>query len=181
MALPATVYRVSIELNDVDRHCYAALSTTAAQHPSETQERLLVRLLAYALCYDDGLTFTRGICVSDEPDIWLKTADDRVAHWIEVGLPDPQRVLKACRHCQQVTLFAYGSAAERWLNSHRAQLAELTNFELYRVDDLFLASLLATLQRNIHWQLTRSDSRLYLAVAQTHLETELIRIDLSEA
>ncbi len=98
MALPSTIYRTTVQLADIDRSIYETLQTTVARHPSETEERLIARLLALALFYEPDLGFTKGISATDEPDLWLKGADGRVQLWVEVGLPDAERIIKAARH-----------------------------------------------------------------------------------
>src|SRR5512136_652890 len=110
MALPSTIYRTTIQLSDIDRGVYETLQASVARHPSETEERLVARLLASALCYEDGLQFTRGICVGEEPDLWSIGPDGRVTLWVEVGLPEPERLIKAARHVERVVLLACGSA-----------------------------------------------------------------------
>ncbi|HEY5514244.1 MAG TPA: YaeQ family protein, partial [Geomonas sp.] len=113
MALPSTVYRASVQLSDLDRQVYEQLQTTIVRHPSETAERLVARLLAYALCFEEGLSFTKGVGSGDEPDLWSKGPDGRVKLWIEVGLPDPDRLAKSCRHVERAVLFACGPAQTR--------------------------------------------------------------------
>ncbi len=171
MALPATIYRASIQLADLDRNRYEQLQTTVARHPSETAERLLARLLAYALCYEADLTFTKGICAGDEPDLWVKEPDGRVATWIEVGLPDPERLIKACRHAGRVVLFAYGPVRFRWEQQHLAKLAALNNLTIIGLEQEFLARLVTRLQRAIVWELTVTEGALYLSVGGETLET----------
>lgn len=173
MALPATIYRVSIALADVDRSRYQQLQETVARHPSETAERLAARLLAYALCYEEGLAFTRGICAGDEPDLWIKGPDGRVRLWVEVGLPDPERLLKASRHAERVLLFACGSGRSRWESAHVPRLARVPNLTAYGLDHAFLKQVVARLQRSIEWSLTVTERTLYLCVAGETLETPL--------
>ena len=179
MALPATIYRVSIQLSDVDRNRYATLATTVARHPSETDQRLIVRLIAYALCYEEEIAFTRGICVADEPDLWIKSYDGRVQNWIEVGLPDAQRLVKAGHHSQQVVLFAYGGSFERWLTNSRVQLATMDNLRVFYLADELIDSLLVQLNRSVDWQLTCSDGILYFTVAGGSIVADLVEIDLT--
>ena len=106
MALPTTIYRVNIQLSDVDRGVYEPLQSTVARHPSETEERLVARLLAYALFFEPELAFTKGISAVDEPDLWLKGPDGRVLLWVEVGMPEADRIIKAGRHTERVALVA---------------------------------------------------------------------------
>ncbi|MCP3176491.1 YaeQ family protein [Desulfuromonas sp. KJ2020] len=173
MALPATIYRVVIDLADLDRGCYARLETTAARHPSETAERLVTRLLAYALCYHEELGFTKGICAGDEPDLWSREADGRVLEWIEVGLPDADRLRKASRHAGRVVLVASGSGLRRWLEQHQAKLASVPNLTILALDAEFIGRLAASLERAINWSLTVTEGTLYLTRGGETLEAPL--------
>lgn len=179
MALPATIHRVAIELSDVDQNRYASISTTAARHPSETAERLIARLIAYALSYDDDIAFTRGICEAEEPDLWIKSLDGRLLDWIEVGLPEPKRLAKASNHCERVTLFAYGEAFERWLVGSKKQLTTIKNFRLFYLSEDLIAPLVTQLKRSVEWQLTHSDRTLYITAGDESVVGELVEIDLT--
>lgn len=171
MALPSTIYRFSLELSDIDRQIYESLQATVARHPSETEERLVARLLAYALFYEPGLEFTKGISAGDEPDLWLKGADGRSLLWIEVGLPDSERLLKACRHCERVALMACGNSLPAWEREHLSKLVGVRNLSVITFDQKFIAQLVSRLERNIRWSITRTEGSLYLAVADETLET----------
>ena len=173
MALPPTIYRASIQLCDIDRNRYEQLQVTVARHPSETAERLVARLLAYALSYEDGLVFTRGICAGDEPDLWMKGPDGRVILWLEVGLPDAERLLKASRHAERVILFACGAGRQRWESAHLPRLARADNLMVFGLEQDFLQQLVDRLQRGINWSLTVTAVTLYLAVANETLESPL--------
>src|SRR4051812_15158853 len=120
MALPSTIYRAALQLSDTDRGIYETLQFTLARHPSETAERLVLRLLAYAVCYSPELAFTKGVGAGDEPDLWVKGADDRTALWVEVGTPEPERLLKAARHAGRVVLVAAAANRYRWDEQHLA-------------------------------------------------------------
>lgn len=176
MALPATIYRASIQLSDVDRSIYESVQTTVARHPSETEERLAARLLAYALFYEPELSFTRGVAAGDEPDLWVKGPDGRVALWVEVGLPDAERLLKASRHAGRVVLLAFGSARWRWEEQQLPKLAGVPNLAVLGLDQGFLGSVVARLQRSIAWSLTVTEGALYLAVDGETLETSPARL-----
>ncbi len=176
MALPSTVYRASVQLSDLDRQVYQQLQTTIAKHPSETEERLVARLLAYALCFEEELVFTKGVGSGDEPDLWSKGADGRVKLWIEVGLPDPERLAKSCRHVEQAVLFACGPTQSRWLTQHQPKLAASRNLTVIGLDYKFLGSLVENLQRVINWSLTVTEGALYLTVADRTLESALLHL-----
>ena len=180
MALPSTIYRATVQLSDVDRNLYETLQTTVAQHPSETEERLVARLLAYALSYEPELAFTKGVSAADEPDLWVKGPDGRVTTWIEVGLPDPERLAKASRHVGRVILFAAGHALPRWEEQHLAKLNGISNLTILGIDQAFLSRLVDRLQRSIVWDLTITEGALYLTVGGETMETTLTTIKLSE-
>ncbi len=176
MALPPTIYRVSLQLSDLDRNCYEHLQFTVARHPSETAERLAARLFAYALCHEEGLVFSKGVGAGDEPDLWAKAADGRVRLWVEVGQPDPERLLRASRHAEQVVLFACGGNRWRWEKAHLPRLAAIANLTVYGLEDEFLQQIVARLQRAIEWSLTVTEGMLYLTVGETTLEAPLITL-----
>ncbi len=173
MALPATIYKATITLSDIDRGLYATLTATVAQHPSETEERLVARLLAYALFYEEGLSFTKGLCASDEPEIWLKGGDGRVQSWVEVGLPDSERIIKASRHSGQVRLLACGRALPNWEQQHLPKLARLANLTIVTIDQTFLAAAVQRLERSLVWSVTITEGACYLTIGDETLETVL--------
>ena len=173
MALPSTIYRASVQLSDLDRQVYEQLQTTIAKHPSETEERLLARLLAFALCYEEGLVFTKGVGSGDEPDLWSMTADGRVRLWIEVGLPDADRLAKSCRHVERAVLVACGQALPRWQAQHLQKLTSCPNLTVIGIDPGFLGKLVEKLQRSINWSLTVTEGALYLTVDDQTMETTI--------
>jgi uncharacterized protein YaeQ len=158
----STIYRAGIQLSDSDREVYTDLKLTLACHPSETKERLLARLLAYALNYEEGIEFTKGICDGESPDLWLRDENSKIRHWIEVGMPDPERLERACRKSEKVTLYLYGRQVARWSAMHQQRLALLSNLDILLIDTPFLQGLVENLERNIQWSLTRSGGVLYL-------------------
>ncbi|QWV95589.1 YaeQ family protein [Geomonas oryzisoli] len=173
MALPSTIYRASVQLSDLDRQIYADIQTTVAQHPSETAERLLARLLAYALCYEEDLSFTKGVGSGDEPDLWSKGPDGRVQLWVEVGQPDPERLAKSCRHVERAFLFAFGANVGRWLPQHQQKLAGIKNLSVLTLDFKFLTLLSAKLERVINWSVTVTEGNIYLTAGDQTIETTL--------
>lgn len=176
MALPATIFRATIELADIDRGLYEKLETTVARHPSETNERLVARLFAYALYYNEDLSFTKGIAAADEPDLWTKEPDGRVREWIEVGLPDFERLRKVSRHAEAVILVASGSASAlwRWQEQMLPKLAVIDNLTILALEPAFVAQIVALLQRAIHWSLTITEGAIYLTIGDATLEANLL-------
>lgn len=128
MALKATVFKATLNIADMDRHYYADHHLTLARHPSETDERLMVRLVAFALTADDQLEFTRGLSTDDEPDLWRKSLTGDIEHWIEVGLPEEDRIRKACNRADRVTLYVYGGrGVPVWWDKHHNRLERFSN------------------------------------------------------
>jgi len=171
MALPSTVYRVTIQLSDVDRGVYEAIQTTVARHPSETEERLIARLLAYTLYFEPELAFSRGISATDEPDIWLKGPDGRVLLWVEVGLPEADRILKASRHTERTALVACGRTLHLWEQQQLSKLEGVQNLSVISFDQTFIACLTDGLDRSITWDVTISEGVMYLNRGKETFET----------
>ncbi len=167
MALKATVFKAILNIADMDRHYYADHHLTIARHPSETDERMMVRLLAFALNASESLEFCRGLSTDDEPDLWQKDLTGHIEHWIEVGLPEEDRIRKACHRADKVTLYCYGGrAVPVWWEKHHHRLERhqnLTVSVLAADDTAALASLAArsmNLQVNIQdGEVTVSDDQ----------------------
>jgi uncharacterized protein YaeQ len=173
MALPSKVYKASIQLSDVDRGVYETLQATVAQHPSETEERLVARLLAYAIFHEPELTFTKGISATDEPDLWVKRANDRVRLWVEVGLPEPDRIIKASRHSERVALLACGRTIAIWDQQQLPKLEKLANLTVISLDQSLITSLATWLERSITWSVTITEGTLYLTIGEETLEAAI--------
>ncbi|MCA0392777.1 MAG: YaeQ family protein [Proteobacteria bacterium] len=128
MAPNATIHRVELQVSDMDRHYYASHSLTLAQHPSETPERLMVRLLAFALFADERLEFGRGLSTEEDPDLWQRDYTGDVLLWIDLGQPDESRIRKACGRARQVVVVNYsGNSADIWWGKQSAALSRLKN------------------------------------------------------
>jgi uncharacterized protein YaeQ len=173
MALPSTIYRASIEIADVERGVYDTVQTAVARHPSETEERLLARLLASAIFFEPELSFTKGICAGDEPDLWSKGPDGRVLLWVEVGLPDADRLMKAGRHAGRIALLACGRSLWNWEQQHLPRLAGMDNLVAVALDQGFIPRLSEGLERVISWSATISEGTLYLNAGVETFETPL--------
>jgi uncharacterized protein YaeQ len=176
MAQRSTVHRVQIQLSDTDRQVYQDLNMSVARADSETPQRLVARLLAYCLCWDPDLTFTGGVGSGDEPDVWLREPGGRIKLWIEVGAPDPKRLVKAARHCDRVLLFAYGRRPQGWQSEHLPLLQSLPNITAIAFDDGLLEELVRRVDRTMSWGLTVAGGTLYVAVGTDHLEGSLTEI-----
>lgn len=136
----------------MDRHYYGNHILTIARHPSETDERMMVRLVAFALSADDALTFTRGLSTEDEPDLWQKDPTGDIALWIEVGQPDDRRLRRACGRARRVLCYNYGRAAAIWWQKNGHALEHLANLEVLALptDATDAMSKLARRTMNLH-------------------------------
>lgn len=171
MARNATIYRVQLELSHVDRDIYASLPLTLARHPSETLERMVLRLLAFGLRYQEGLEFGRGVSATDEPDLWRREGDGRVSEWIEVGQPDAKRLIKACRQSGRCQLFISGEGALRWRKAQLDGMKIPDNLGVAHIEDDFVASLAEAIDRQIRWSMTVTDNRVFLTTGEATFET----------
>ncbi|MFN8587242.1 MAG: YaeQ family protein [Candidatus Eisenbacteria bacterium] len=165
MALNATVFKAELNVADMDRHYYADHSLTVARHPSETDERMMVRLLAFALHAHERLEFGRGIGAADlEADLWLRDLTGRVDTWIDVGLPDEKRVLKACGQSEHVIVYAYGGrSAELWWSKARAELERSRNLTVYALARETCDAITAMVEPRMELQLLVQEGELWLA------------------
>ncbi len=163
MALKATIYKADLQLADMDRNLYENYALTLARHPSETDERLMVRLLAFALHANDQLVFGKGLSSDDEPDLWCKDLTGAIETWIDVGLPDERRVRRAAGRARQVVVLCYGGrAAEIWWEQNGVALRKLQNLTVIKLaaeDTLALAGLA---RRNMSLQCMMQDGEMLL-------------------
>lgn len=126
MALKSTIFKVELQIADLDRNYYRTHALTLARHPSETDERLMVRVVAFALCADEALEFGKGLSSDDEPDLWRRDLTGAIEQWIEVGLPDEKRLRRACGRAARVLAVTYGGrVADLWWEQNRAALKKL--------------------------------------------------------
>ena len=165
MALRSTVYKAELHVADNDRAYYGSHAVTVARHPSETDERLMVRLLAYALWVeaDERLVFTRGLSDTDEPDLWNLDLTGAVRQWIEVGLPDERRVLKACGRADRVTVLAYGRGADVWWSGVRGTLERAANLQVHVLDTEATRALAALAERSMSLSVNVTDRTAWVS------------------
>jgi uncharacterized protein YaeQ len=173
MALKATIFKVTLTIADMDRHYYADHTLTIAQHPSETDERMMIRLLAFALHASDELEFTRGLSTDDEPELWEKSLSDEIELWIELGLPEEGRLRKACNRAKQVVLYTYGGrAVPLWWEKHKNKLNRFDNLTIINLDPEATAALAALAQRTMTLQVTIQDGDVGIAGDNQHVQIE---------
>ncbi len=163
MAEKATIYKANIQLADLDRNYYGDFNLTIALHPSETIERMLVRILAFCYCAAENLTFTRGLSTQDEPDLWLKHDDGRILEWIEVGQPTPERLKKASSQAGQVKLFAYGRGMDIWWQANAQAFARLNKLNVYYFDSVELQQAASCVTKTMDLAVSITEGICYLS------------------
>ncbi len=126
MALKPTIYKFKVAISDFSQNYFDELDLTLAQHPSETLERMMARVLAYCLNAQEQLVFCKGLSTNDEPDIWLKNLQGDIELWIEVGEPSPERIKKACRRAKRVKVYPFNSKASTWWSQESAGFRSLS-------------------------------------------------------
>ncbi|GAA3581310.1 YaeQ family protein [Gibbsiella greigii] len=173
MALKATIYKATVNIADMDRHFYYDAALTLAQHPSETEQRMMLRLLAWICHANERLVFTKGLSTADEPEIWQRNDHNGLELWVELGLPDEKRLRKACNQSAQVVLYAYGErAAQVWWQGMQAKAANHKNLHIRFLGDAQLARLAALANRNMVLQATLQEGMIWLSDAQNSLEIQ---------
>ncbi|MFV8818143.1 YaeQ family protein [Haliea sp. E17] len=164
MALKSTIYKVMLNVADTNRQVYGDYALTIARHPSETDRRMMLRILAFALHADAALAFGRGISTDDEPDLWLKDDTGQVRLWVELGNPDPDRLRKACAKADDVVLYAYGDRATPvWWRKHEDYLSRFDNLQIYTVADAEAADLEKLAGQNLGLQCTVTDNTVWVS------------------
>ena len=164
MAAPnATVYKAELQVTDMDRHYYASHNLTLAQHPSETDLRLMARLLAFALFAEERLEFGRGLSNDEDPDLWLRNYTGEVDLWIDLGQPDESRIKKACGRARQAVVLGYsGNAFDIWWGKNESALARHKNLSVLSLASAEMEEATALLQRGMRLTAMIQDGELQL-------------------
>ena len=163
MTPKATIYKAELAISDMDRNYYATHALTLAQHPSETSERLMVRLLAFAMHADERLEFGRGLSTEDEPDLWRKSLTGEIEQWIELGQPDESRIRKACGRARQVIVIGYnGRSFGVWWDKIADGLARLKNLTVIDIPAATVQELAVLADRNMQLQCLIQDGHVQL-------------------
>lgn len=161
MAISATINKVTLNIADMDRHYYQTHELVVAQHPSETDFRFMMRLIAFVLNADEQLSFTKGLSADDEPDIWQKSLSDEIELWIDFGQPDEKRIRKACGRAKQVIIYTYNSGkAKVWWDQQATKLERYKNLKVIHIAAKNVDSLV---QRKMDLQCNIQDGEMYLS------------------
>ena len=179
MAIKSTIFKANLSIADIDHAYYADHSLTLARHPSETDERMMVRLVALALnahqiqtvCQGDGvLSFGAGLSDPNDPDVWLKDFSDQIKLWVEVGQPDEKAMAKPCGRSDQVIVYAYNHAAHVWFKAVENKLTRLNNLKVFYIPSEESQELAKMANRTMQLQATIQDGQLMMSDGQTSLE-----------
>jgi uncharacterized protein YaeQ len=161
MALKATIYKADLQIADMDRNYYQEHSLTIARHPSETDERVMIRVLAFVLHASAALTFTKGLFDTDEPDLWEKDLTGAIQTWIEIGQPDEKRLSKACGRAAQVFVYCYSAASQVWFRQLAGKL-RAQNLAIVNIPAEASAALEKLAKRGMQLQCTIQDGQVWV-------------------
>ncbi|MGY8904934.1 MAG: YaeQ family protein [Burkholderiales bacterium] len=185
MALKSTIFKANLQVADIEHGYYADHALTLARHPSETDERMMIRLAALALnahklqslCKGDGtLAFGAGLSNPDEPDVWLRDFTGQTRLWIEVGQPEDKPVIRACGKADQVLLYCFSHAADIWWRGMGSKLARPQNLQVWRVPSEASQALAQLAQRSMQLQATVQEGVLSLGDGQASVDIEMLRL-----
>lgn len=171
MALKASIFKAELTVSDTDRHYYATHNLTIARHPSETNERMMLRLAAFAVHASDSLSFGKGISTDDEPDLWHVEPNSDITLWLDLGLPSTDRIRKACAKAITVSLWAYGSdrAFQPWWQKNESALQRFSHLNITRIDPAQSQTLAELAAPNMAIQAMISDGDIHLTIDNSSL------------
>ena len=177
MALGATLYNFDIELADGDRRVYESLALRVAQHPSESQEYLIARVLAYLLEFAEGIEFSRGVSDPDEPTIAIRDPTGAITAWIDVGTPDAARLHKASKAAGRVAVYTHKEPTQflKRLADERIHRAEA--LELYAIDRPLVSALVTRLERRVAFSVSITDRELYISIGKDTVTGAVVRLN----
>jgi uncharacterized protein YaeQ len=178
MALPSTVFKAELNVADLDRHYYADHSLTVARHPSETDERMMARILAFALHAGERLEFGRGLSATEEPDLWERDLTGKIALWVDVGQPDERRMRKACAQAGSVAVYAYGPgrSVDLWWGKVAGDAERFANLSVFALDPGETAALAALAERTMKLQATIQEGEAWLSSGDVRVRVGLRRL-----
>lgn len=181
MALKATIYKAQIQLADMDRHVYTDIGVTIARHPSETDERMMIRVLALTMGWpadtsEGTLELAKDMWDTDEPALWHRNFSDEIVHWVEVGQPDDKRLLKACGRARQVSVWAFQSSTDVWWKGIEGKLLRTSNLTVWQVPTEQSQALATLAERSMQLQVSVQDGALWVGNGQTSIEVHPLKL-----
>ena len=177
MAQQATVYNFDIELADHDRGVYESLALRVARHPSESEEFLIARVLAYLLEYAEGIAFSRGIADPDEPTIGVRDLTGAVTAWIDIGTPDAARLHKASKAASRVVVYTHKDPRQFLERLAGEKIHRADSLELFAIDRELVSALVARLDRRVAFSVSVTDRELYLSIGAENLNGRVVRLE----
>ena len=179
MAIKSTIYKAVVHLSDMDKSYYDTLNLTIAQHPSETDLRLMTRLLAFILNAHESLAFGKGLSDEDEAALWRINYSEEIELWIELGQPDEKRIKKACNKAKSTLLYGYNSPFDVWWKQNNAKLVHYKNLTVERFDYAVLNQLTQFLNRTMEIQASIQDGQLWLTIGDESILVEKETLQIS--
>jgi uncharacterized protein YaeQ len=178
MASNATIFKATVQISDMDRQYYQDHALTLARHPSETDERMMVRLLAFVLHADEALSFGRGLNTEEEPALWRKDLTGAIDLWIDVGQPDEKTIRQACGRAKQVYIYTYGGrGADQWWGKNLATFERLNNLAVLNLPLDGSRALTTLAQSSIQLQCTIQEGQIWLGngITTAHIELAILK------
>jgi uncharacterized protein YaeQ len=173
MAIKSTVCKAEVQVTDLDRHYFEQHNLTIARHPSESDERMMIRLLAFALHAHEYMTFTKGLSTDDEPELWQKSFSDEIEVWIDLGQPDEKRIRKACGRAKKVFIFTYNyRSALIWWDQIKNKLSRFENLQIIAIPDEAFSAMGQMAKRNMQLQYTIQDGEILLTDGENSITIE---------
>ncbi len=180
MAIKSTIFKVNLQIADMERHYYQDHALTIARHPSETDERMMVRLLAFALHAHEYLEFGQGMTADDEADLWQKDLTGAIELWIDVGIPDEKLIRKASGRANQVIVYCYGGrVADMWFAQNSGQFERLKNLTVINLPVESTRAIAKLAQRNMQLQCTIQDGQVWLGDGKDSVIIERVTLKAS--
>ena len=176
MALTATIYNFDVELADADRHVYESLSLRLARHPSESEEYLVARLIAYLLEFTEGIEFSRGVSTPDEPTIAVRDLTGTLSTWIDIGTPAAERLHKASKAARRVAVYTHKDPTQFLKQLAGRKIHNAGTLELYALDRALVSALVARLGRRVAFSLSVNAGELYVSIGPDHLTGSVVRL-----
>ena len=178
MALSSTIFKVQLDLSDLNRNHYQSYKLTLARHPSENDQRMMLRLIAFALFADEQLAFTKGISTTEEPDLWIKNYSGEIELWIDLGLPDEKRIRQAHSLAKNVVIFAYGDKSLiTWRQQLDASIKRFPSLKIFHINDDDLKQLAGLAHKNMQLHCSIQDNEVFVGNDSQSLQIKVNHIE----
>ncbi|AFT96302.1 MAG: YaeQ family protein [Alteromonas macleodii] len=180
MALKATIFKADISITDMDRNYYNDHNLTIARHPSENDERMMLRVVAFIVNAHERLQFTKGLSDDDVPDLWQKSFSDEIELWIELGQPSEQRIKKGCNQSQQMMIYSYAdNSFDAWWKKEHNKLQTKKNLSVFTLPESLATTLANAVHRSMQIQVTIQDGQMWLTIEGADV-TESVEVSIEK-